>query len=256
MNQPLAIALLLAAVVAWTSETIERTRLTARIENIRVSNHALGNLREEHERWQRREPFGDELLSLRRDAAELAGLRREMADREQFATTGGLSTPASATSTDPFPVGAWIPRAAWKNLGFATPLATLATALWAATTGETGVWPAAFDLGLNSRTKTEEAAPRPAGPTRAPDSPGEGLLAGWVARHIEVQEVQLLGEQRQGLDDSVLYLAVKAGPGETKTVYLQFRRVADAWRLVVPGRVVEQARLELASVSPAGELPR
>ncbi|MSU66376.1 MAG: hypothetical protein EXS38_09815 [Opitutus sp.] len=251
MNHFLAIFLLFAAIVAWTIETMERTRLTARIDNLRLGNRALGHTREEHERLRRREPFPDELLSLRRDAAELAGLRREMADREQFTATGGRSAAVTAGGTVPFPEAQWVPAASWKNVGRATAQAALQTVLWAAAAGEPSALREVLGFSSNAPGAAKKlGASQPELP-RASDPESEGRPVARLAGQIGAAAVQLLAEQNQGFDHTVVYLAVKSAGGEIKAIYLQLHRDASGWRVMVPTHVLEKARSESTRGSSA-----
>jgi hypothetical protein len=246
MNRPLALVLLVSAAVTWTLETVNRERLIKRLDGVRQTVRAMGRVQREHEDLLRRQPFLGELESLRRDRAELVGLRREALHREQF---GGGSTRAAAMAAigrEVLPTAIWLPVSEMKDLGRSTPHATLQTLFWAAQAGQVHALKDTLMFEPGAREIAEQIATRlPASQPRSP----ELLVAQALLKHPPAGEIQVVTEQLKGFDQATEYLALRDAAGGTKPVYLQLRWEPGGWRIAVPLQVIENAAREIAGLA-------
>src|SRR5690349_9323915 len=102
MNRILTMFLLVAAIATWTVETMHRERLTKRLDQARLAVRALSRAKAENADLARRQPFVGERESLRRDRAELAALRRELAHSDQSGEAGKAALAALGQEILPF----------------------------------------------------------------------------------------------------------------------------------------------------------
>jgi len=245
MNRTLILILLVAAAAGWTAETIERERLTKRLDELRQNTRALGRVQLENERLRRIQPFAGEIESLRRDRVEIMGLRRELSLRAPDDSAANPEAALAALGREILPMGLWLPTAFMPDLGRSTPHAALQTAFWAARSGqeqalkevlafEPAVRPQAEAIiaGLPESLGLEQSSP-------------ELLVARALTKQPPRGEVQLVAEQLKGFDEAIEFVVLRSPGGETRATHLRLRWEQGGWRIVVPAHAVESAGREL-----------
>jgi hypothetical protein len=258
MNRILIMFLLLAAVVTWTLQAMNRDKLTKRLDQARLGTRFMGRVNAEHEDLRRRQPFVGEVEGLRRDRAEMVNLRRELAHREQAAA--GSKAGLMAVGREILPPGIWLPISAMKDLGRRTPHAALQTAIWAAGDAQVAALKELLTFEPAARKEAEQIMARlPAG--LRPSSP-EILAAQALIRHAPKGELQIMAEVLKGFDIATEFLALRKPGGETQAFYLRLRWEPGGWRVIVPPQVMERAARTVAgetgppAVDPWRDWPR
>jgi hypothetical protein len=250
MNRTLILFLLVAAVAAWTSETVDRERLTRRLDVMRLNTRAAGRVQAEHERLRRAQPFAGEIESLRRDRVELAGLRRDLAQRRLAGPASDRAAARAAVGREILPMALWLPTELMPDLGRSTPHAALQTALWAAGAGQVHALKEVLTFDPAGREAALEVIARLPASLRLEYSQPELLVAGAMAKRHPAEEIQLVAEQLVGFDEAIEFVAVKSAGREPRTIHLRLRWEPGGWRLVVPAHVVENAARELTGAAP------
>lgn len=262
MNPTVLLVLLLAAVVTWTVETVNRDRLTKRLDVMRLNTRALGRVQAEHDRLVRIQPFVGEIDSLRRDRAEAVSLRREIANRA--ARKGSPHDQAlAAMGREVLPAAVWIPTSLMKDMGRSTPHATLQTALWAATTGSVAALKELLALEPEARIRAAEVIASLPVAVRLQHGRPELLIAETLIRTPPAGEIQILSEQLRGFDDAIEFLALRdQNGGLPRILCLRLHWEPGGWRLIVPRLAVENAarvvkgETALAGLDPFRDAPR
>jgi hypothetical protein len=187
---------------------------------------------------------------LDRARAELESLRREVAAAPKSVT------PAE-TGAERFAKGSKIPAGEWKNVGNATPQATLETVLWAAAGGDIDTFAANLML-MNGNTRRAAQALLDSLPADARDRyrTPELLLAALTVPDVPIGGIEIREWGEVDPENSFTSVtALFSGPdGKMKQKNLIFLRVDDRWKLVVTEGVIAKyaKQIKAASTSVGG----
>lgn len=193
----------------------------------------------------------EELERLRADRVAVARLRRELSEMEEAAKK------APPPAAPPPPVTpAPIPSTAWKNVGRATPAATLETALWAAVGGDVDMLASTLVLSAEARRRAEAVLAGLSPEMRAQYPTPEKFAALFTARDVPMDSSMTLTPMR-GDNESEATLQVrltgsrtvagKTALVESKSTFLSLRRFEDGWKLQVPEAAIEKYAAALSA---------
>lgn len=256
---PVIIALVVVALL-WARDRIAATGLQTELAALRLQTGELESLQREHERLRSLQPSADELDLLQRASAEHAAATREIATREP-------ATPRRPA--DVLAPGEWLPAARWKNVGVATGLAAVQTAIWAAAGGDIGTFISLMRIDDEVRARADALLAQLPAEARGTYPNVEHLLAAFAIKSIPIGEAQLVWHHESGPDDAVVCVFVrtldaltvpprasKQGPDpkappmaapspRTHAAYLSLRRGDRGWQLVVPPSAVANIAKDL-----------
>jgi hypothetical protein len=259
-------ALAVLVSLGWI-EWLAGYRLRTEIDLRRSEARDLAALRQQHGR----------LRALQPDAAELARLRRSLAERSSAEVAS--ASPASAPTILPgkLTLGEWRPATSWENRGRATPDAAIETMLCAGAGGDVPTLKSALLLSDEARAKAEALLRQLPDAARARYATADDLVAELTISHIPVSSAQLVWLNQSGAEEATACLFLqKAGIADTKgpadstaqaastnpappqttpsaappaptaaesarttETYLSLRREADGWRLIVPPAAID-----------------
>lgn len=266
----LAVTLLSAVVVAlfWIRERFEAAALTAEIAALHAQSAGLASLTREQEQFRALQPNAEELAALRRASSEHARASEELAAR---LTARAPRAPEALTP------GEWLPPAAWRNRGAATPTSSVETALWAAAGGDLVTLKNMLHLPPDVRAKADALLARLPESARHTYADAEQLIAAFTAQAIPLGDAQLIWQHQPSPDEAVACVFLKnpaitstslpsAPPGRQTTstarnqpppmspsnkqvssAYLSLRRDEHGWRLVVPPSAIDKIARELGT---------
>jgi hypothetical protein len=183
-------------------------------------------------------------------------LRDQLTEAERRGAAGDQVDP-SLQSLAP---GKWLPSAAWRNEGQATPRATLATVLWAAAAGDLPALQATLEFDDSAHAKAREFFALLSPGTRSQYATGEDVVASVLLTRIPLTEAQLMWLHQTDADHAVAALRLanphpQSGPASAdaatressqlssrnrgRTEELPLHRTSTGWRVVVPASLVE-----------------
>jgi hypothetical protein len=236
----LLLALALMAGAAWWLQVQSAGQLRGEVALLRDENRELARLREENLRLAARQPTAAQLAALRADHVAVAQLKSQIeALREKTIPPSravsalevkdvDTAAPASAEARALFQ----FPEKGWKNVGRATPGATVETALWAATGGDLDALTTTFVIEDGARTKAAAMFSVLPEAARAQYGTPEKLIAAlFVAKDLPVSVK--LGGVVTGADSTKLLLRVQSTGGAVRDAAITLRSDADGWRVVV-----------------------
>jgi hypothetical protein len=210
------------------------------------------------------------LRTLQPDAAELARLQREAAERvrQQQELDADEETPAGAPP-ELLTVGEWLPPKAWKNRGSATPTATVESMLWAAAGGDIAKLRDLLQFDDATRTKVRQIFAQLPENSRSLFASPEQLVAAFTAKSIPLGDAQLVWQNQPGPDEAVACVWITnpdaaavhdsatqppsdpnappmQPPNKNRSAaILALHRTAEGWRVIVPARAVDHLAKEL-----------
>lgn len=172
-----------------------------------------------------------ELENLRADHAALTQLRGEIEALKKRAPLA-VTTPVEAEM---------LPASAWKNAGRATPEATVATALWAASAGDVEALAATLAFDGAARAHAEALFNALPETSRVQYQTPERLIALFLAKEVPLGAAQagMAGNVVQP-DVATVRLRLQPVEGPAKTVMLNLQRQDDGWKVIVPVTIVDK----------------
>lgn len=235
-----------------------------------------------HERTTAAE-LTNRLAALHRQAGKLPGLQAEREQlREQLATAGSIAEEAPAATGNSeahraeapvestvFVMGEWTPATAWQNEGRSTPLATMATLLWAAAGGDLATLKTALLFNDEARAKALALFDTLPPVTRSLYATPEDFVASATIKNIPLTTAQLSWFHQTDADQAIIGVqlaaresrveasapslepaAVGAPPilvdqNRNRLTVLTLRRLSDGWRVVVPATAIDRIASEL-----------
>lgn len=222
-----------ALLAVWSTQKAATAELRAQVSSQRDDRRAMESLRREQERLRARQRAID-----------------QQAEREAA---------AAHAPPDRLMAGKWLPPAAWKNQGSATPVCTVESMLWAAAGGEVAALGNILHFDAAARAKIDEIFARlPADFRTRYVSPAQFVAAFTIAA-IPVGNAKLVWQVQDAPDEAEACVWITqpdfrpldsstaspqsnfddlAGPtwrpGQKNIANFSLRRVDGVWRLVVP----------------------
>jgi hypothetical protein len=170
------------------------------------------------------------------ERGELVRLRAEMSVLKVRMQELALAVKQGAAGGAPLNL---VPASGWKNAGRNSPEAAAESFMWASDSGDLEVLANSILLDAAARESAAAILARlPEASRQTYDTP-EKLVALLLARDTDARAMQVLGANTAG-DDALVSLRLQKDDGKTKEEGYQFRRTADGWRLVVPGKALEK----------------
>jgi hypothetical protein len=170
------------------------------------------------------------------ERAELARLRADLSVLKVRTQELALAVKQGPGGAAPLNL---VPAIGWKNAGKGSPEAAAESLLWASDSGDLDVLAGSIVLDADAREKAAAILARLPEATRQTYDTPEKLMALLLARDTDARAMQVLGANTAG-DDALVSLRLQKDDGKTKDEGYQFRRTADGWRLVVPGKAVDR----------------
>jgi hypothetical protein len=241
-----ALTIAIGAVLTWQHQVVVELRDTS--EALREENRERMLLRAENQRLAGAQVSAAELETLRANCAAVSRLREEIEKLRQRAeemARAPVVKPSLSSPSQPEPSATegMLPVSLWKNVGRATPVAALETALWAGAGGDLDALAETLSFDADARAKAEALfAGLPEAARMQYGSP-ERLIAMLTAKDIPLGSVQIhrIGEsQADKPEDSKLIAQLSDTEGHNKVVLFSLHPEGDSWRIVVPEKVVEK----------------
>jgi hypothetical protein len=232
-----AVALMIGAMVvaiAWQGRT--GRRLGAELGSLRRQQAELVGLRAENEKLALRTTAAGEQDRLQDAQAEIARLRAELAEVKR--------KPA------PRPVPVSLPSDEWKLAGRATPRAAFESVLWAANHQEIDRLAGLLNFDTKTRTQMDTFFAKLPEETRAQYGSPEKIVATMMAANMpaDVSAISELGSAT-GPDETTVLMRIQRNDGTQKTTYFKFQRATDGWQMTVPLNILHDYERELTNTS-------
>jgi hypothetical protein len=138
-----------------------------------------------------------------------------------------------------------VPSDAWRNAGYATPVAAVETALWAAAGGDTDVLMRSMILDEGAQRKAAELLAGLPVETRARYAKPEDLVAFMAAKDVPLEGARIFPVKEQEGDMRRAVVQLRNAAGSVRQVHLDLRKTGAGWRLVVPESAVERYARQL-----------
>lgn len=225
---------------AWRGSQLDRE-----IGHLRDELHTHSHLQTDHRRLREALPSDTEWEGLRYDHIRLEELRKQLVElrsRPAGATVPPSVAPSAAT---PLPV----PVSAWRQTGWATPVDTLHTALWAASQGNIDIMAQSIFLDERARAKAQSLLERLRQTTSLEASTPEHLIALLTVKEVPLGSLQLLSLTQPNPKLAMIRVRLTAPEGAAKVTNLTLRQTTGEWRLVVPEGAVDAYALQLTGPS-------
>ena len=239
----LAAVVAVVLVVQWTGT--ERLRAEVASERAKLK-HAEGGRRGESREPSEQAVDAAELERLRGDRAALERLRGEVATLRKSVAETRPSAARRPKATEGVPLDIEkeiVPASAWRNVGYATPVAALETALWAAAGGDTDVLMKSIVLEDGARRQAEALLASLPKEMQARYATPEDLVAFMTAKDVPLEGARILtfedqrdGQRQTGNPRAAVQLRNAAG--SVRQVHIELRETPEGWRLVVPESAV------------------
>ncbi len=170
------------------------------------------------------------------EGGELARLRAEVNLLKVRTQELAVAAKQGAANNPPLNL---VPAARWKNAGRDSPEAAVESFMWASDSGDLEMLANTILLDAAAREKAAAILARIPDSARASYNTPEKLVALLLARDTDARAMQVLGANTAG-DDALVSLRLQKDDGKTKDEGYQFKRTADGWRLIVPGKAVDK----------------
>lgn len=184
-----------------------------------------------------------ELTRLRGDREVLEKLRAEVGLlKKSVAETRPLPMrkPKAADGSTPDITNEIVPSDAWRNAGYATPVAAVETALWAAAGGDTDVLMQSIVLDDGARRKATELLAGLPAETRARYSKPEELVAFMAAKDVPLEGARIFSSKEPPGVTQRTVVQLRNAAGSVRQVHLELRKTDAGWQLVVPESAVDR----------------
>ena len=240
------------AAMSVTAIMADRWRQTARLRE----EVAAQRSRQIYEEGQLR-PNGAEALAvanvaewerLREDREVLPRLREEVATLRKSVEESRLQ-PLKKPKADPaVPLNIEneiLPSEAWRNAGYATPVAAVETALWAAAGGDTDVLMGSIVLDEGAQRKAAELLAGLPVETRTRYAKPEELVAFMAAKDVPLDGARIFAVKEQEGDTQKATVQLRNAAGSVRQVHIELKKTGEGWRLVMPESAVDRYAAQL-----------
>ncbi len=244
---------LVVAAVAVTAGTVVRWRETARLREevaaqagrlIYETGMSLPSGREKllavanEAEWERLRADREALPRLR---AEVAALKKSVEESRPLRVKKPKVDPAALLDIEK----EIVPSEAWRNAGYATPVAAVETVLWAAAGGDTDVLMESIVMDEGAQRKAAELLAGLPVETRARYAKPEELVAFMAAKDVPLEGARIFPVKEQEGDMRRAVVQLRNAAGSVRQVHLDLRKTGAGWRLVVPEAAVERYARQL-----------
>ncbi|ATC63518.1 hypothetical protein CMV30_05860 [Nibricoccus aquaticus] len=244
---------LVVAAVAVTAGTVVRWRETARLRDD-VAAQKGGLI---YEKGLSLPSEREKLLAaaneaeserLRADREALPRLRAEVAELKKSVDESRPKVAKKPKADPAVPLDIEkeiVPSETWRNVGYATPVAAVETALWAAAGGDTDVLMGSIVLDDAAQRKAAELLAGLPVETRTRYASAEELVAFMAAKDVPLEGTRIFPVKEEAGDMRRAVVQLRNAAGSVRQVHLDLRKTGAGWRLVVPEAAVERYAAQL-----------
>jgi hypothetical protein len=224
----------MALAVVWSFTHQVRITQNLRSELVAAEQRKveLDHLRKENERLAALQVPARELEALRADHGQLLRLRGEIERLSAVPVETGSATNLNAKRE-------FTPAKDWRNVGHATPLATVETALWAAAGGDLDTLNRLISISVSARQRTESLLQELPDSVRNKFGSPEQLIALLAAKDMAFGSVRFESTQLNGADSAVAITLANL-EGKLTRATLSLHLAESGWSLLVPDAVVDR----------------
>ncbi len=226
-------------------EAIAVSALRTQVEVRQLDVQALDQMRRENARLA-----ASPVASPQADETEIARARAELSDLQRRA---GHTAEVSAVESGRFAAGTKIAASEWRNVGNATPQATLETALWAAAGGDLDAFAANLLLSdAGARNAAQALFNRLPEPERERYRTPERLIAALTIPDVPTGAVEVRAWSEPDSNRPTRFVAAtfSAADGASKKVTLMFVDREDGWKLGLTRSAVAKYAAQLTRGEP------
>ncbi|MGC4073736.1 MAG: hypothetical protein QM760_14745 [Nibricoccus sp.] len=245
--------MLAIAAVVVTAVTVIRWRETARLRQEVVFRRGMQIYETGSSRPNRPEEISAsandlEWERLRADREALVGLRAEVeALKKSVAETGlqSVKKPAAVPAARLDITKDIVPADAWRNAGYATPVAAVETALWAAAGGDTDVLMKSIVMDEGAMKKAAQLLASLPEEMRRRYSKPEELVAFMAAKDVPLEGARIMLSKDSAEKKAGAAVQLRNAAGSVRQVQIELRQTSAGWRLIVPESAVDRYAREL-----------
>jgi hypothetical protein len=244
---PLVVTLTISTVLAWRQQITMGLQEEVRQERAKQRNVAQPSEVQQRTILETKLPAvasaveAEDMAAIARLKKEIAGMKARAAGRPR-PDVG----PYPKTNVDSGIRHRMLPFTAWRNVGHATPVATLETVLWAASVGEVNTLAELLSLDPVVRTQVYAMMIRlPDTIRREYDTP-ERFVALLTAADVPLGAAQIRENAVTDSRGEGLMAILRDTENRTRSTNLTLRQEGELWKVVVPGSAIEKYAARLS----------